>query len=164
MSLPNSKSVTSTGCTCGYLERQASDSDSPFIFDESVHEYHFSYKFRDRDAKLMIYHCPWCGGVASDSHRGSLFQDLNSDSCDEICQKTASCKTLDDVISILGAPDEDEFTAIKHKGKDDLSPRVDRVRRITFHNLYDEMSVSFEQLMGGSIGQMFVPKPIAKAR
>ena len=125
MAQPNSKSVTTTPCTCGYLERGANDPDSPFVFDESVNEYHFTYKYRDRDAQLMIYHCPWCGGMASDSHRASLFHDLNSDSCDETRQKIAACKTLDDVISILGAPDDDGFTSIKHNEKDGIPPGVD---------------------------------------
>ena len=164
MTKRNSQSVTTTPCTCGYLERQANNADSPFIFDEAVNEYHFTFTFRDCDAQLMIYHCPWCGGVASDSHRGSLFHDLDSASCNEICKKTASCKTLDDVISVLGTPDEDEYTGIKHKEKDGKSPRLDRVRRITFHGLYDEMSVSFEQLIGGSIGSSFIPKPLKTAR
>ncbi len=164
MARPNSQSVTTVPCTCGYLERCANDPNSPFIFDETLNEYHFTFKIHDRDAELMIYHCPWCGGVASDSHRGSLFHDLKTDSCDEICEKTASCNTLDEVISILGAPDDDGFTDITHKEKDGRSPRVDRVRRITFHRLYDEMSVSFEQRVGGSIALTFIPKPLEKAR
>ncbi|MDA1166376.1 MAG: hypothetical protein O3B13_25045 [Planctomycetota bacterium] len=165
MAQPNSQSVTTTVCTCGYLERSANDPDSPFVFDEAVNQYHFTFPFRDRgDAQLMIYHCPWCGGVASDSHRGSLFHDLDPKSCDEIIEKTASCQTLDDVIAILGTPNDDEYTGIKHNEKDGRSPRVDRVRRITFHNLYDEMSVSFEQLVGGSIGSSFIPKPLESAR
>jgi hypothetical protein len=164
MAQPNSQSVTTTPCTCGYLERQANNPDSPFVFDDAVNEYHFIFKFRDRDVQLMIYHCPWCGGVASDSHRGSLFHDLDSDSCNEICEKTASCKTLDDVIAILGAPDDDEFTSIRHNERGGTPPRVDRVRRITFHYLNEKMSVSFQPLVGGSIGLSFIPKPLQSAR
>ncbi|MEM7477652.1 MAG: hypothetical protein AAF483_21905 [Planctomycetota bacterium] len=160
MTKPTAQSVTVTPCTCGYLERQANNPYSPFLFDEAVNEYHFRYVFRDRNAQLMIYHCPWCGGVASGSHRCKMFYDLDSKSCDELIETTASCETLDDIIVILGSPDVDEFTGIKHNELSGRSPRVDRVRRITFNNLYDEMSVSFEQLVGGSIGSSFVPKPL----
>ena len=38
MAQPNSQSVTTTPCTCGYLERGANDPNSPFIFDETVNE------------------------------------------------------------------------------------------------------------------------------
>jgi hypothetical protein len=129
-----------------------------------MNEYHYHYQFHGRDAQLMIYHCPWCGGVASNSHRASLFHELKSASCEDICKKTATCATLEDVIAILGEPDEDEPTIIKHFEKTDSSPRVDRVRQITYNRLYDEMSVLFEQRIGETIGRAFIPKPLEAAK
>ena len=57
--------------SCGYLERSVNDSQFPIAFDESVNEYKYRYANRGRDWCLMIYHCPWCGGVASSSRRAS---------------------------------------------------------------------------------------------
>lgn len=163
MDEPNSKSVTAMPCNCGYLERGANDPNSPFIFDESVNEYHFSYKFRGRDAKLMIYHCPWCGGVASDSHRDSLFHDLNRDACIDINEKTKSCVSIEDVIAILGQPDDDEFTEIKHIEKSGRPPGVELVRRVTYRELYDEMRVAFVQQIDGTLSRMYLPKPLRES-
>jgi hypothetical protein len=164
MDKPHSQSVTSTQCDCGYLERSANDAHNPIAFDATVNEYHYHYKFHGRDAQLMIYHCPWCGGVASKSHRASLFHELKSESCEDVSEKTATCLTLDDVIAVLGQPDEDGPTIIRHHEKDDSSPRVDRVRRITYHGLYEEMSVLFEQRIGETICRAFVPKQLKAAK
>ncbi|WP_339742471.1 hypothetical protein [uncultured Rubinisphaera sp.] len=125
-----------------------------------MNEYRYNYQYHERNSQLMIYHCPWCGGIASKSHRASLFHKLNSESCEEIYNKTVTCTTLDEVIALLGQPDVDEPTTVKHNVKDDSIPRIDHVRRICYHQLYEEMSVLFEQRIGGSIGRVFVPKPL----
>ncbi len=161
MNKPNPMSVTSTPCTCGYLQRMANDSNSPIAYDETVNEYHYQSL---GGARLAIYHCPWCGGVAPNSHRSSLFHELKRESCDAICNRTASCATLDDVIAILGQPDDDEYTGVRYHEKPDRPPRVDRVRRITFHDLYEEMIVSFEQRFDGAIAVSFSPKPLETGR
>lgn len=156
--MPTNQSVTTAPCECEFLARRANDPHSPFIFDVALNEYHFTFRFGDRDAKMMIYHCPWCGGVASNSHRASLFCDLNNGACREVIAKTKSCVSLEDVIQILGEPDNDEFTVIRHVESSDNAPRADRVRRITFNNLYDDLNVSFIQQIDGTLSQCFVPK------
>ena len=71
MAKPTSFSVTSKPCTCGFLECQADDPDSPIVFDARLNEYHFEYASPCSDvgcdsakAQMMIYHCPFCGGAA----------------------------------------------------------------------------------------------------
>lgn len=67
-------SVTDEDCKCGSLERDANDPDSPIIFDVELNEYQFEYTVGDKGkAKMTIYHCPFCGGAAPESHRENLF-------------------------------------------------------------------------------------------
>ena len=161
MDKPNSQSVTADGCKCGYLERGANDPDSPIVFDAQVNEYHFHHKFRGRESQLMIYHCPWCGGVASKSHRDSLFHKFDRDFCDQITEQTKACATIDAIIAKLGPPDDDRFTSVKHNEQPNVAPRVERLRRLTFHSLSEKMSVSFTQQQDGTICPSFMPKPVA---
>jgi hypothetical protein len=164
MPIPHSQSVTSTPCNCGYLERSANDAHKPIVFDPTENRYHYCYDYRGRSAHLMIYHCPWCGGVASGSHRANRFHVLKTEQCKEITQKVAACETLEAIIAILGQPDGDGPTIIKHHETDDSPPRIDCVRQITYDKLYVEMSVAFEQRIGGNIGCSFVPKPLATSK
>ena len=80
MAKPTPKSVTEQPCTCGYLQRAADDPDSPIVYDPQLNEYDFEYpspcgprECGKASAYLMIYHCPFCGGVAPESKRGRLF-------------------------------------------------------------------------------------------
>ncbi len=164
MKKPHPQSVTSTQCQCDYLKHGANDPHNPIYFDETVNEYYFRSKFRGRESASVIYHCPLCGGVASGSHRASLFHDLNEDACREVIEKTKSCVTIGDVIDILGEPDDDQFAEIEHQESIEKSPRVDRVRRITFEHLYDDMCVSFVQQIDGTLSQAFFPKPLEKGK
>ncbi|MDB2687631.1 hypothetical protein N9Y42_10515, partial [Mariniblastus sp.] len=151
MNKPNQQSVTSTPCECGYLERRANDPESPIGFDELVNEYHFRYEFRGRDSQISIHHCPWCGGTASESCRASLFHDFDQKFCNQIAKKTDSCLTLEDVIAVLGEPDGDHFTKVKFNEQVDTASRIDRIRRIEFNQLSNNMCVMFSQQIDGTI-------------
>src|SRR6266545_3043282 len=64
-------------CQCESLEREANHPDSPIRFDPKLNEYHFIYRTSTgEEAKMMIYHCPFCGGRAPESRRDELFHRL----------------------------------------------------------------------------------------
>ncbi len=160
MNTPHDQSVTSVPCECGWLRRQARDSHGPVVFDEVSGAYKYKHEYRDRNAQYMIYHCPWCGGVAGSSHQGSAYVELNEDACNVVSKRIASCSSLEEAIQVLGPPDEDDFTQINHYETEIAPARIDRIRQIVYHDLADNMSVYLEQQIGGGIGQMFVPKPL----
>lgn len=160
MNKPHDQSVTSVPCECGWLRRQARDSQSPVVFDESSGAYKYKHEYCGCDAQYMIYHCPWCGGVAGSSHQSSGYAELNEDSCNAVSRRIASCSSLEEAIQVLGPPDEDDYSEIRHHETESAPPRIDRIRQIVYHDLCDDMSVYLEQQIGGSIGQMFVPKPL----
>ncbi len=160
MTKPNSESVTVDPCVCGYLARNANDSRRPIVFDELDKRYKYRYTVDGHESLLMIYHCPWCGGVASDSHQKSLFYELNNDACSEFAEIIRSCKTIDEVIAIFGQPNDDESTVIRFNEKPGVSPRADSVRVVTFRQIHPEMSVSIEQQVDGFLSASFSPMPI----
>ena len=146
------------GCSCGYVERCAHNPKLPIVFDERMDLYGFQYLHNGGPAFLVIYFCPSCGGAAPTAHRSNPFHDLDDALCEELCKNTSSCSTLAEVVTALGPPDEDGPTTIRYASTDSSAPRVDRVRRITYHSLYETMSVSFEQRVGEAMARSFVPK------
>jgi hypothetical protein len=63
----NFDSVTTEGCSCTYLQREAAEPSSPIQFDTEMQEYQLAHL--SGGGHSMIYHCPWCGGVAPRSQR-----------------------------------------------------------------------------------------------
>ncbi len=100
-------------CKCGYLERQANRPDSPIQFDAALNEYHFLYlTSTGGNAKLMIYHCPFCGGRAPKSKRETLFATLTIAEQQRLVELTKRLRTVDEVLIALGPPDLDNEAGV----------------------------------------------------
>lgn len=92
-------------CKCGFLEREANHPDSPIRFDAKLNEYHFIYRESDgEEAKMMIYHCPFCGGRAPKSRRADLFHRLTHTERRRLCELTKDMQTVQDVMTAFGEP------------------------------------------------------------
>ena len=101
--MPNNRIAT---CKCRFLERQANHPDSPICFDPQLNEYHFIHRMSTgEEAKMMIYHCPFCGGRVPKSRRGELFHRLTHAEQCRLCELTESLRTVQDVTSAFGEPD-----------------------------------------------------------
>src|SRR5687768_4501390 len=115
MSKPTFESVTEEPCACGFLEHQADDPASPIVFDPALNEYHFEYPSpcagpdcpADK-AKLMIYHCPFCGGAAPASKRGLLFAVIPAAEQGRLKRLFDGLGTLAEVVTAVGPPDEEK--------------------------------------------------------
>lgn len=93
-------------CKCGFLEREANHPDSPIRFDPKFNEYHFIHCMStSEEAKMMIYHCPFCGGRAPKSRRSELFHRLTHAEQTRLCGLTNSLRTVEDVTAAFGEPD-----------------------------------------------------------
>jgi len=123
-------SVTNKPCKCGYLERSANDPDNPVFFDREVNEYHF----RGAGHKLAIYHCPFCGGKASDSHRENLFAVIPFEESNRLHELTKNIKTLEETLSVLGEP-EYETPEIVTEIKENEAPITRTFRSYTYRTL-----------------------------
>lgn len=95
-------------CKCGFLEEQADHPDSPIRFDARMHEYNFVYATSEGgEARMSIYHCPFCGGRAPKSKRGKLFARLSNKETRRLTELTKDLHTLEQVLETLGQPDRD---------------------------------------------------------
>ncbi len=95
-------------CKCGFLENHAGDPDSPIRFDAQMNEYHFVYATsQGGEARMNIYHCPFCGGRAPKSKRVNLFARLTDKETRRLTQLTKGLHTLEQVLAALGQADRD---------------------------------------------------------
>ncbi|MEM8672185.1 MAG: hypothetical protein AAGG48_32015 [Planctomycetota bacterium] len=138
-------SVTTTPCTCNYLQDAADHRDSPIHFDANNAEYHFTFD----DHKLIIYHCPFCGGAAPESKRDKLFADIPFDEQSRLAKLLEPIDSIDAAIDALGKPDYDGFVNGKHRDADGDSPRLSRQRTIRYERLSDTAQVWVTEIPGG---------------
>lgn len=102
-------SVTDIVCTCGYLDKKASDPDHPVAFDPEVNEFHFVVRGLNGEpkAKYCIYHCPFCGGATPESVREHLFSVIPDAEDGRLRELFSRLKTIDQVVEKFGPPDFD---------------------------------------------------------
>src|SRR5262245_4549173 len=92
------------GCSCGSLEEEADDPDSPVEFDRRLHEYHIHGSQR---RYVILRYCPSCGGAAPPSKRQQLFAHIDDAETSRLRRLTKPLKTLRQVLKTLGRPDRD---------------------------------------------------------
>lgn len=150
MSKPTFPSVTEKPCTCGFLEQQADDPDSPIVFDALLNEYHFEYPNPctggDCDAakaQMMIYHCPFCGGAAPPSKRATLFTTFTRGEQRRLYRLFDGMRTLQEVVAALGPPDEDKERGltIQQPEKEGQAPTLRCFRTLRYIRLSDTADV-----------------------
>ena len=137
MTKPTSASVTTTPCSCNYLQNAADDSRNPIVFDAETCEYHFGFG----EHQLSIYHCPFCGGAAPASKRDKLFVDIAPGERARLAQLLAPVDSIETAIAVLGPPDFDGFMNMKYRAADGESPRLSRQREIRYLRLSDTADV-----------------------
>jgi len=99
-------SNNSMPCRCGFLERQANHPDSPIRFDPELSEYHFVHRTsKGNESRMMIYHCPFCGGKAPKSRRDNLFHRLPLAEMRRLGELTHNLRTVQEVTAAFGRPD-----------------------------------------------------------
>jgi hypothetical protein len=150
MSKPTFASVTKKPCTCGVLEQEANDPDSPIVFDVQMNEYHFEYPSpcagEDCDtakAQMMIYHCPFCGGATPPSKRESLFTAPSRKEQRRLCRLFNGLRTLQEVVATIGPPDEDkdQGLTIRLSEKDGQATTTRTFRTLRYTRLSDTADV-----------------------
>src|SRR5262249_39745658 len=127
-----------------YLEHAADDPTSPIVFDTELNEYHFEYigscgqdECGQGKSYLMIYHCPFCGGTAPESKRGSLFAVIQPEEERRLYKLLGGIKSLKDAIQILGLPDDDNPCGVTMKGpeSDGAAPTTQSFRTLRYSRL-----------------------------
>jgi len=149
-------SVTDVPCKCGYLQTCAADPNLPVKFDSQVNEFFFeSVLAQGTRIAVSIYHCPMCGGVASDSIRDTLFKTIPEDEVRRLDAKLANLRNIQDVIAALGPPDEERSdpvpadTVIYQPVSGERETGV--IRQLTYKRLSETADVYFSIYSNGEM-------------
>jgi hypothetical protein len=103
-------------------------------------------RLRDRPtakAKMMIYHCPHCGGAAPASKRASLFTVCTPEEQRRLFRLFDGMRTLQEVIAALGSPDEDKERGltVRQPEKEGRPPTLRKFRTLRYTRLSDTADV-----------------------
>ncbi len=163
MSSPTPNSVTNVPCLCGYLERSAREPNFPVKFDSECNEYFFEHQLPSGTMlSISLYHCPMCGGVASESKRDELFVRLSDEEALRIDELMQGASTLEDIQRLLGPPDSDEVlhppadVRIVQPGTSNIEAGALRV--LEYNRLSESGDVQFTIYSNGKIVRFISPK------
>jgi uncharacterized protein DUF6980 len=107
---PNFDSVTTEPCHCTYLERQAAEPSSPIQYDAKLCEYQLAHLTNAGNS--IIYHCPWCGGVAPKSQREREFAILTWAEIQRLESLTKSLATPEEAVIAFGRPQREHARGV----------------------------------------------------
>ncbi|XVJ58925.1 MAG: hypothetical protein HEQ23_05800 [Tepidisphaera sp.] len=158
---PTFASVTSTPCSCKYLEHSADDPTIPIAFDEKTNEYHYQYYEPGSHglSTLNIYHCPFCGGAAPKSKRHLLFHVIPPKEMRRLTDLIGTVATFEEVIRKLGKPDFDDLQGLESRHEDgDRPPTMRRSRTLQYSRFSDVAQVWFSERPDGRISWQLVGK------
>ncbi|HXC28096.1 MAG TPA: hypothetical protein VNV38_09080 [Stellaceae bacterium] len=135
----------------------------PIKFDEELNEYSFEDKVLN--GSLMIYHCPFCGGVASESRRDSLFAKVSGKEAVRLRALVANLHTKEAIEAALGEPDKAQ---IHHRPPEEIALfrklASSPVEQWTFTGLSRTANVDFSIYPDGKIECGILPKPKRRRR
>lgn len=159
---PTGASVTTTPCTCQYLERASAEPQVPIVFDALTNEYHINNVGKNQ-GHTIIRHCPWCGGAAPRSKRESLFAKITQKEEDRLRRMTSGLRTIASVVKKLGKPDVDMEHGMVMKTPDskDNPPTIKSYRTLHYKSLSKTAEVHFTDLgPDRGVRADFIGKPI----
>ncbi|RYD66438.1 MAG: hypothetical protein EOP83_05010 [Verrucomicrobiaceae bacterium] len=123
-------------CDCRWFERAVKDDLIPVVFDELMNEYHLVH--RNAGGHSLFYHCPFCGGRAPDSLRGTYWTEVSHEESHRLHQLTKDIKTPGELFETFGQPDRDFEVGggCVTPGTDDAPPETTLgPRRVVFTGL-----------------------------
>jgi hypothetical protein len=159
-------SKTDLACDCGWLEQSADDPDLPVRFDPTTNEFAFVWGEPPSPASLILFHCPFCGGRAPASKRETLFAAITEAERERLGSITSPIATLDDVLRVLGPPDDDfeQGESDQTPAKDGQPPEHRTYRSLRYDGLSETATVGVRVLPGGAVAFWFVGKYIGPPR
>ena len=161
---PTNASVTDVPCSCEYLQAAADDPRNPIVFDPQTNEYQFTYPESEcyGPSMLVIYHCPFCGGVAPASKRDLLFAVIPQEEEQRLYDLLAPVHSLDAAIACLGQPDLDAYSTSRYHEKDEQPPTVDRFRTLRYERPSSVSDVWITERPDGKVHCSLQGKPISR--
>ena len=159
-------SVTEVLCTCRFLDDSAADASSTFKFDADLKEFHLEYAGVNGKARMVIYHCPFCGGAAPESQRDRLFAVISSAEEKRLFSLLNNVRTIHDAIEALGPPDLDRPNGVGWRRREDeqTPPETERFRSIIYSQLSDVADIHLTVYPNGNVHASLQGKYVGKAR
>jgi hypothetical protein len=142
-------SVTDTPCTCDFLQRAADDPDQAIEFDAQTGE----YQFVAGSSRLVIYHCPFCGGAAPESKRPLLFAIISPEEEQRLATLLAPIKSIRAALKRLGKPQRDDASGMRvHRPESaNESSVIEHFRTLSYERLSDVADVRIAERPDGSV-------------
>jgi hypothetical protein len=165
MSDQTSISVTEVPCSCDYLVASAENPNLPVNYDVELKEFYFEHTLPTGVIiRMVLNHCPMCGGVASSSVRDTLFAAVPEREGERLNSLTRGINGIADIERLLGAWDSD---AVVPAPLDVLLPLrpgepAGPIRVLTYRNLSDVADVQFTVYPSGKIQTVIAPKFVRK--
>jgi hypothetical protein len=132
-------------------------------FDAEYNEYYFDHRSpTGTTVSIVLYHCPMCGGVASESKRSESLANVSEQEALRIEALIRDLHTVQDIESSLGVPDADETVrppaefGLVQPGTGELETGF--VRVITYSRLSETADVQFTVYSNGKIEVVVLPK------
>lgn len=137
---PTFASVTTKPCKCRWAQDVIAEPDNAVAFDSETNEYQFLTR---KGGSLVIYHCPFCGGVMPRSKRADLFAYITEAERQKLAKLTSTLKSVADAVRVLGKPAYDEPTGrvVRTPAKGRRPPGIASYRVLTFTRVSDTADV-----------------------
>lgn len=152
-------------CGCKWFENAVRDPEIPVVFDELMKEYHLVT--HGGGGHALFYHCPFCGGRAPRSLRGTFFAKIPDKETYRLHSLTKKFKTEEEVISTFGPPDHEfEIGSGMTTPGSDTEPREHFLngRRLVYKGLSDTADVNVRIDRYGKLKFSFSEKYIGPQR
>jgi hypothetical protein len=110
---------------------------------------------------FVLRHCPFCGGKAPESKRGSFFEVLADSEMERLGRLTRDIHTIDDVLREFGEPDADypQGTGTGIPGKDGQPDQFQWHRLLRYEGLSKTATVNVTVYPSGEVGFAYLGKP-----
>jgi len=164
---PTYASVTSVRCSCGYLERSEQHPILPIRFDELENCYVVASQAADGTiVKVIVYHCPFCGGVPERSAQNSTIGSTSEAELHRLSSLLQEITTEQDIERMLGDADIDLPINLDEAGqamRAFFSGELKPVRSLMFTSLSSEADVLITVLAGGTLKKTVASKRSPKS-
>ena len=147
---------TALSCTCGSPQAWVDDPTMPFEFDSKFNEY---YLVTLDNQSILFRYCPMCGGRLPKSKRSEFFTQPSYSDMSESKRRLASVKSLDEVIRILGPPDETFGPQTHSPQKKAIYGFRDVKQTIKYTSLSETFDLTVQETVDGQINIVVQGKP-----
>src|SRR6266404_1479434 len=143
-------------CGCGLVLGWANEPNIPIEYDSEFNEYCL---IAQDSRKTILYYCPICGGHLPKTERTSLFTTPSTEEIIEINERLKSVTTMDDVVRILGEPDERYGPIINDPEKKRVYGMKDVRQGLRYTSLAKTLVLTVQENEDGRIHVIFEGKP-----